>query len=277
MMFLPRSLVLLIAATSCTAQIRDDAELFKPETKQAAEKRIKQIRETTGKQIAVWTMKGVPADRTKDINLGDAGQRKKLFDEMAREQIKALHLEGIHLLICEEPRHIEITVTDDCEPLFGEWYQRHLKKRMIGKFQPDNPDQNIFQSLRNKLRTGSNPDEGLSEALDYIALKFDYNRPIDNTNFKLGGVAICGFLGFGAILGVMRSRLRTTTPHDAGVHDAESSGRSIAVLGGGIGAVTGQWMFNALFGMRSEEEHPITEPPPPTGSEPAPDAEPGEV
>ena len=60
-----------------------------------------------------------------------------------------MNLDGVHLLICEEPQRIEITVSDDTEKLFGPWYQRHLKKRMIGRFQPDNPDQNIFQTFRN--------------------------------------------------------------------------------------------------------------------------------
>jgi hypothetical protein len=207
--------------------------------------------------------------------VSDAGQRNKLFDEMAREHIKELKLDGVHLLICQEPRHIAVTVTEDTEKLFGDWYQRHLKKRTIGKFQPDNPDQHIFQVLRNKLRQGARPNDGLTEALDYIALKLDYNREIDHTNFKLGCVAIGGLLGFAAILGVMRSRLRATTPPDAGVHDTEVSGRSIAVLGGGIGAVTGQWIYNRLFGPRREDELAVTEEPPPEMEQP-PEDTPGE-
>ena len=46
-----------------------------------------------------------------------------------------------------------------------------------------------------------------------------------------GFVPLLGMLAT-VVLGVVRARLRKTTPDDAGVHGADDSGRSIAVLGG---------------------------------------------
>jgi hypothetical protein len=122
---------------------------------------------------------------------------------------------------------------------------------MIGRFQPDSPDQNILQAARNKFRS-PNPDAGLPEAIEYIGLKLDYNRRVDQTNFYVGLAVIGAMLGVGVFLGLVRMRLRRKTPEDAGVHDADDSGRSIGVLGGGIGAVCGQWFYNHFFGAPHE-------------------------
>jgi hypothetical protein len=264
-------LTLIMTAMPCSAQITDDAGLFRAETLSQAETRIQQIREQTGKQVAVWTIKELPKERAAKINLDDAGQRKELFEELVREHIKKLDLQGVHLLVCQDPPHIGITVTEDTEALFGKWYREHLKGRMIGKFQPDNPDQHLFKALRNKLRSGPNPNAGLLEALDYVGTKLDYNRPIDQTNLYLGLVIMAGMIGAWVFLGMVRARLRKRGPASAGVHDADDSGRSIAVLGGGIGAVSGQWLVNRLFGRRVPDEPPrlaVEDLPPPPLEEP---------
>src|SRR4051812_1193073 len=99
------TLTLFLAALPCAAQVKDDANLFSAETKRQAAARIRQIREQTGKEVAVWTLKEVPPELAKDVNLGDAGQRKEVFEKLAEEHIKKLHLEGVHLLICQEPQH----------------------------------------------------------------------------------------------------------------------------------------------------------------------------
>ncbi len=238
-------LALCLAALPCAAQVDDDAKLFNDETFRQAQLRIKEIHERTGKQIMVYTLKTVPEEIKKKFDLDAPSQRKEAFDELAGKQLGKT--DGILLLICEEPRHIQIVVSESTESLFGKWYQDHLRGRMIGKFQPDNPGQHFFSALRNKLRSGPNPNAGLLESVDYIAAKLDYNRPVDQTNLYLGLGIMGGMIGAWFVLGIFRTRLRKRTPLEAGVHGADNSGRSIAVLGGGIGAVSGQWFFSRLF------------------------------
>jgi hypothetical protein len=170
---------------------------------------------------------------------------------LAKEHIKELGLEGVHLLICQEPKHIEITVTADTEKWFGDWHKKQLKKRLIARFQPDNPDQNLLQEWGNKLRSGPQPNKGVLEALEYLRVALNRNRPVDQSRFYVALGVFGGVAGVGFLLAALRSRLRKTTADDAGVHDAELSGRSIAVLGGGIGAVTGQWLYRRFFGPRT--------------------------
>jgi hypothetical protein len=246
--------VVLLGALPCAAQVEDEAGLFKPETIAKANSLIEKIRETTGKQIAVYTVKKAPEDLAKEYNLDDAGQRGELFDKWARERMKEKKIDGVQILLCQEPPHIEITVSKGSESLFGPWYRNHLKGRMIGRFQPDNPDQTYLQALRNKLRPGPRPDTGLLEAITYVGDKLDYNRPVDQTNLYLSLAILGVMLGATGLLGFVRLQLRKHTPDDAGVHDADDSGRSIAVLGGGIGAVCGQWLYYRFIAPRPPAE-----------------------
>src|SRR5262249_35718562 len=116
------------------AQVEDTAGLFKPETVQEANARIERIHKQAGKQVAVFTVKEIPEERKKGRNVegafADAEERRKMFDEWARERMRERRIEGVHILICQNPRHIEITVSEDTEPLFGKWYRDHLRKRL---------------------------------------------------------------------------------------------------------------------------------------------------
>src|SRR5262249_13222184 len=102
-----------------------------------------------------------------------------------------------------------------------------------------------------------------------IGAKFDYNRPVDQTNMYLGLLIMAAMIGAWLVLAIFRTRLRKTTPADAGVHDADDSGRSIAVLGGGIGDVSGQWFFSRIFGRSPPEPAHVSveDLPPPHGED----------
>ncbi len=275
-------IVLVLAAIPCAAQVEDDAAMFKAETRKEAERRIERIREKTGKSILVVTINRLPVAEANKINMGDAGQRKELFRTIARERMEAAHLEGVLLLICETPskddipenlrnvKHIEIAASDDTELLFGPWYRDHLKGRMIGSIQPDNPDQHLFRALSNRLRTSHDPDKGILAAIEYVGNKIEWNMPVDQSNLVIGLGIMAGVLGFWLVLGLVRARLRNKGPAEAGVVHADESGRSIAVLGGGIGAVSGQWVFNRLFRHRKPEPVPA---PAPASEEPSHEGE----
>src|SRR5438128_755373 len=117
-------LALALTAMPCAAQIDDQAELFSAQKREQAKTRIQEIHERTstrdksgkliapGKQIMVLTLKKVPDDIRENLNLEDAGMIKEAFDKLARERMKKANADGIHLLICQDPQHIQVTVTD---------------------------------------------------------------------------------------------------------------------------------------------------------------------
>src|SRR5262249_58651952 len=93
--------------------------------------------------------------------------------------------------------------------------------------------------------------------------------PADMTRWYEGLAVMGGMLGAWVVLGLASRKLRKGTPAEAGVHHGDDSGRSIAVLGGGIGAVCGQWLVDRWSHRR--QPRPVPPPIPPQGMPPGPD------
>src|SRR5262249_10318977 len=172
-----------------------------------------------------------------------------------------------------EPRHIQVVVRpDETEQVFTRRNQQFLRGLLVDRIQPDNPDQGGVQRLLNSMRKTRRNDDGLLAAVDYVEGKLEYNRPVDQTNWLWGVAIIGGVLVCWAFLVVVRYRLRKHTPPEAGVRVEDESGRSIAVLGGGIGAVSGQWLFDRITG---RWRRPAAEATAAAGSAPPRDPNPG--
>lgn len=97
----------LIGAAMLVSEIRDEAGFFKPETIEQANKLIKEIKDRHKKDLVIETYKAVP-DKRKDeyAKLG----KDRFFEEWARERARALEADGIYLLICKEPAHLQAEV-----------------------------------------------------------------------------------------------------------------------------------------------------------------------
>src|SRR5262249_14918099 len=150
--------------------------------------------------------------------------------------------------ICLEPRELYIKVTQAKEEFFTRRNLNNLDRLLKGKLVDDFPHRGAHWPWKKR-----DNDEALLAGIDFIERKFDYNRPVDMTSWAGGRGAIGAARGGGAVRGGARVRPRKRTPPGAGVPPEDESGRSIAVLGGGIGAVTGQWLSALLFRRRRRE------------------------
>lgn len=231
------------SADRAVGRVIDEAHLFKPDAIEKADRQIKHIRARFGTDLTIVTLKGLSEIDTDPYNLDNADQKRELFDEWVRA--RASRLDGIYVVICLDPKMIHIVVSEGTD--FTDLNRRNLYRLLVDRIQPDNPDQGAVQGFFNKFRKKRDNNEGLLAAVDFVEAKLNANRPVDLTNWMFGMGAIAGILGVWIVLGLVRMRLRRRTPAEAGVHDADDSGRSIAVLGGGIGAVCGDWLFGRVL------------------------------
>lgn len=243
----------LAAAPAVRAQVQDEAHLFSPEAIKKANQRIEEFRKRFGKGLILATFKTPPEEQARAINFDDARMRKKFFNDWIERNSAKAHLDGIYVLICEKPMFIQMVVSPpETEQVFTSLNQRRLRELLIDRLQPANPNQGLFNRFLNSVRKKRKNDDGLLAAVDYVEEKLDYNRPVDRTNWLLSLGTIGVVLGFWSLLVLVRARLRKRTPAAAGVGVEDESGRSIAVLGGGIGAVSGQWLFDKIFRRRKQ-------------------------
>ncbi|MBI1917489.1 MAG: TPM domain-containing protein [Planctomycetes bacterium] len=246
-----------VTADRGVGRVVDEAHLFKPETIGKADRQIKQLRQRFAKDLTIATVSAAPEIDTEAYNLKDAGQKKEFLDDWVRD--RASRLDGIYVLVCLDPKVIHVFVSEGAP--FTDLNKRQLYRLLVDRIQPDNPDQGAVQEIFNKFRKKRDNDAGLLAAVDLVEAKLDWNRPVDLSNWMLGLGAMGGLLGVWIFLGVVRIRLRRTTPADAGVHDADDSGRSIAVLGGGIGAVCGEWLFGHVLSAGRSVARVVVPPP----------------
>jgi hypothetical protein len=240
-------LVGIVVTPAARAQVHDNAQLFSPEAIRKADQRIEEMRRRFGKTLLIETLQAPPEECVKDINLGDAKMRDEFFAAWVDNAIDEAKLDGIYVLICREPKVVRVAVhPDSTTAVFTKRNQKFLHDLIIDRIQPDNPNQGDVQRLVNSLRKKRRNDDGLLAAVDYVAGKLESNGPVDESRFLMGLMIIAGVLCFWTLLVMMRGRLRKWTPAEAGVHVEDEGGRSIAVLGGGIGAVSGQWLFSRL-------------------------------
>ncbi len=249
----------LAAAPAAGAQVFDEADLFSERARDKAERQVKTIRDRFGKGLAILTIKEAPKEEAKKVNLNDSRMRQEFLAGLLRQRFPKL--DGIGVLICEaEPRDVAVVVSESAQQLFSEWNQEKLWQLVVNRVQPDNPYQGAVGSAFNRLKKKRNPDDGLLAAVDYVERKLDWNRPVDQTNWLWGLAAMGGLLGVWAVLGLSTMRSRGQGPSGA-----DDSGRSIAVLGGGIGAVSGQWLFDVLC--RRNPSAGVCQPSPPPGED----------
>jgi hypothetical protein len=258
--------LVLLALPAARAQVQDHAGLFKPETVARANKEIEQITERYGKGLVIVTADKVPDHRTDGVNLNDAGQRRAVFAAWARGEAERARLvregrevpfEGVCAILCQQPPYVEVLVyPDETKSYFSDFHADYLFK-VLAKAQPNTLGQPFFREAYNRTR-GPRPDAALLEAVDYVRRKYEYNRPVDYTNWYWGMSAVLAILGAWLVVSIVRAKLRRAREAGAGLCGLDESGTSVAVLGGATGAVTGLWLFDVLFRRRPAEPAPAT-------------------
>ena len=159
---------LLTAASGGRAQVEDDAGLFDADTIARANRQIEDMQKQTGKGFIIATIKEAPAELLKKYNLLDAGQRRDFFDAVCAARLKGREFQGVYALISEDPKDIHVLVVPESNgKLFTPLNRGRLRDILIKRVQPDNPDQGVFQRMRNSMRS-PRPNEGLVCALDAI-------------------------------------------------------------------------------------------------------------
>src|SRR5262249_22553435 len=92
------------------SDIRDEGEFFSTEAKRKALESIAELRQRYGKDLVIETFKEIPAERKKDYKAED---RNRFFAAWANERAKTLGIDGVYILVCRAPSHLQVTVGNE--------------------------------------------------------------------------------------------------------------------------------------------------------------------
>src|SRR4051812_37341679 len=90
--------------------VRDDAQLFRPQTLAEANKVIARIEREHGKRVLVETYPSLCRLRGEGQDLAKKDVRDAVFKQWAEDRCRAENLDGVYVLICKDPKYVLVTV-----------------------------------------------------------------------------------------------------------------------------------------------------------------------
>jgi len=159
-----------------------------------------------------------------------SGQLARYFDKWAKERAGAAGVDGVYVLICTDPRHVQVIV----------WPESRDKTF------PARDREDLRKYLAKQLN--KEPDQTLLSAVAQVRAAIQARQPVEPVSYStfwiVGGV-ILAFLTVWLILGLMRSKLasRDQTEDVAG----SSASYVPGLLGGMFGSLAGYWIYDRLF------------------------------
>src|SRR5262249_36684303 len=102
---------------TATPGVRDNAKppFFKTETVQNADKIIREIHDKYGKDLIIETVSTIPESDRERVGKMSSKDRERYFEEWVQRLAREQHVNGIYLLICRHPGHVEVGVGHETE------------------------------------------------------------------------------------------------------------------------------------------------------------------
>ena len=143
--------VALLAATpavALTPQVKDEAKFFSAEAVQKADRLIREIKDRHGKDLLIETFPTVPDDRAEKVKHMDRSERGRFFEEWARERARQEGVNGVYVLICKEPGHVQVEVGNETrQRAFTVEDRDRLRDILVKAFKAKEYDQGLLDGV----------------------------------------------------------------------------------------------------------------------------------
>jgi uncharacterized membrane protein YgcG len=135
--------VCMVHATG--AGIQDTARFFSPEAVATAEQQIAAIQRTFGKDLRVETYATIPPDR---VDQSTPAQRQTFFATWAYQRAKAVGLEGVMILMCQDPAFLQVEVGDRTQhQAFTRAHRDQMRDLLVTAFKQRHFDDGLRQAV----------------------------------------------------------------------------------------------------------------------------------
>lgn len=130
------------------AEIKDEGSFFSVEAIRKIIPEIVGVEQRYGKELVVETVKEIPADAKKDYT---PEKKQKFFYDWAQSRARQGKVNGVYVLICRDPAHLQVEVGNETQ------------KKAFTRQDRDKLAQILLKQFREKKF-----DEGLSEAVKFF-------------------------------------------------------------------------------------------------------------
>jgi uncharacterized membrane protein YgcG len=128
------------------ADVRDEGGFFSADAMRKASEGIAELRRRYGKDLVVETFKEVPDDRKKDYKSAD---RNRFFEAWAKDRAKALGVDGIYVLVCRDPAHLQVIVGEETrKKAFTAQDRERLVELLLKSFRERKYDEGLLEAVK---------------------------------------------------------------------------------------------------------------------------------
>ena len=256
------------APAALAPEVRDEAKLFKPETVAKANATLREIKDRYKKDLLIETYPEIPADRKKDYKPEEKGA---FFQKWARDRARAVEVNGVYILICKEPKHLQVEVGNETrKKAFTTENRDDLAKLLTDKFRKSDWDGGLTEGVdfvETKLRTNlgrtSEATPGAARPAPPVARGGDaaHVGGDDKGSGIMGWICIglVVLLGVWVLFGLIRAFTGGGARGGYGPgygggggygpgYGGGGGGFLSSLVGGMFGAAAGMWMYNNVFG-----------------------------
>lgn len=248
---LPGSVFASKPATETPAQliVEDSAKLFSPTTVEQAKGIVAGSMGIGNRQVHVETFDALTAAERQQFQAAEV--KKTFWDEWAKARLKGDR--GISILICADPRHIEVRVDKQMHDHGFSGEKEHaLYTAMVNVLKEGGKDKPL-EEIKPLL------DKALIAAAEYVKNEIPKNINTSSSQgkneqkkneggSKLGSyicIGLCVLLGVWLVVGLIRA---FSTRGGGGAGGGGGGGFGTSLLGGLFGAMAGMWLYNSMFG-----------------------------
>lgn len=230
--------------------VRDEAKVFSPETVAKANEMIRRMVTEHKKELLVETLAAIPSVEKGGPDLKNNAATKKWIQEYALGRAKSNSVDGVYLLLIQEPRKFQFEIgTKTQQKAFTIANRSEAEKKII------------------PLLKDNKMDEALLALVNFVQEKYtEHHQVAGNRNRGVQPVAaqqgennpLLGYLCLGALVlgGIMlvMGLIRGFSGMGGGGgmggpgYGGGGGGFFSNFLGGMFGAAAGMWMYDSFFG-----------------------------
>jgi uncharacterized membrane protein YgcG len=202
-------------APAASFGVRDEAALFSADSRRQADEHIQTLHRRARQDLLIDTVPAVPDDKAGLLE----SNRTQFFAHWAQERADAAGVNGVYILICADPRHVQVHVTPDARAAFSDRDREQLRK-----------------SLSRKLRSRAY-DDALLDSVEFVRDRLDPQH----ASWWWVLWVVLGIVGIWLLVGLVRTLLGPSANHTPG------AGPSGGILAGMFGATAGSWMVHTFL------------------------------
>jgi hypothetical protein len=230
-------------------EVKDDAGFFSAEAVKKANVIIKEIKNQFDKDLIIETYKAIPKDL---LNQFEKEGKSPFFRDWARSRAKSLEVNGVFILICKDPGHLEVEVGNVTgQKAFTTGNRDKLAGLLLEKFRAKEFDRALLDGSEYVQQTLKSNVGKKAEVGSQPAPHARTGRGTSSTGWfsGFGGLLCMGLLlvlGVWLIVGLIRAFSGGGAGGGMG-GGMGGGGLMTGLLGGLFGAMAGSWIYDSFF------------------------------